>query len=930
MSSADAIVITGANEHNLRKVDLRIPRNQLCVITGLSGSGKSSLAFDTIFVEGQRRYVESLSAYARQFLQMMQKPDVERITGLPPTIAIEQRKGQANPRSTVATITEIYDYMRLLFARAGTAHCPHCGQPITRQTPQQIVDGIIAGGEGRRAVIYSPLIRGRKGEHREELRMLKREGYLRARIDGKLQEIAELEMLPGKNVKHTVEVVIDRLTLRAGERGRLAEAVEKSFAMGEGLVVASVEQDDKSFKDTLYSERYGCLDCNFSFPELEPRMFSFNTPYGACPTCDGLGITLELDPELIVPDPSKKTSAAIVPWRKGMMSMWYYERLKDFADAYAIDLETPFEELPKKVAKALLHGEPSRDWEGVIPDLDRRFHNTESENVKEYLSAFMSSQPCAACHGDRLRPEALAVKIGGLNIAEFTRLTVIDALAFMQSIKFDKEGETIAAPIRAEVLKRLNFLADVGLDYITLDRAAGTLSGGEAQRIRLASQVGSGLVNVCYVLDEPTIGLHQRDNDRLLGALRKMQELGNTVIVVEHDEDVIRAADYLVDVGPGAGVNGGKIVAAGTVEEVMKNPESVTGRYLSGKEKIPVPGRRRPVDLKKHCLKLYGAKGNNLRNVDATFPLGAITCVTGVSGSGKSTLVNHTLSKILLRDLNRAREKPCEYAKITGLKEIDKIVVIDQSPVGKSSRSNPATYTGAFTDIRELFIKSPESRLRGYQPGRFSFNAANGGGRCAHCQGAGEMKIEMHFLPDVYVPCEHCGGTRYNRETLEIRYKGKNIAEVLAMTIAEANEFFSAVPNIRQKLKTLVDVGLDYIALGQSTTTLSGGEAQRMKLSAELARRATGRTLYVLDEPTTGLHFADIRKLLDVLNRLVDRGNTAIIIEHNLDVIKSADWIIDLGPDGGERGGRVIAAGTPEDVAKVKESHTGRYLKRML
>lgn len=924
------IQVIGASEHNLRHINLTIPRNQLCVITGLSGSGKSSLAFDTIFVEGQRRYVESLSAYARQFLQMLQKPEVEQITGLPPTIAIEQRKGQANPRSTVATITEIYDYMRLLFARAGDAHCPHCDKPITKQTPQEIVDNILQIGNGKRAIIYSPLIRGRKGEHREELRMLKREGYLRARIDGKTQEIADLVALPQKNNKHTVEVIIDRLALNIADRNRLTEAVEKSLAMSEGLAIASIENEKDKFSDTLYSERFGCLSCGFSFPELEPRMFSFNSPYGACSACDGLGVKLELDAELIIPDPSKTLNTAIVPWRKGMMSMYYADRLRSFARAYQIDLETPFEKLSARLQKIILYGEQKTDWEGVIPDLESRFHKTESDNVKEYINQFMSTQPCPQCCGDRLRIEALAVKINKINIAQFSRQTVTAALNFIAHLTFDNEREKIAAPIKQEVGKRLAFLADVGLDYITLDRTSGTLSGGEAQRIRLASQVGSGLVGVCYVLDEPTIGLHQRDNDRLLMTLKKMRDLGNTVIVVEHDEDVIRAADFLVDIGPGAGVKGGQIIAAGTVDEVMKNKNSVTGRYLSGVEKIDLPKTRRKIDIKNNCLKIFGASGNNLKNVDAIFPLGTLTCVTGVSGSGKSTLVTHTLSKILMREINRSRERAQPYHKITGVKNIDKVIIIDQSPVGKTSRSNPATYTGAFNEIRDLFVRTPEARLRGYQAGRFSFNAIAGGGRCAHCEGAGVMKIEMHFLPDVFVACEHCGGKRYNRETLEVHYKGKNIADVLKMTIAEAGVFFNAVPNIRQKLSTLVDVGLDYVALGQSTTTLSGGEAQRMKLSAELAKRATGKTVYILDEPTTGLHFADIKKLLDVLARLVSRGNTVIVIEHNLDVIKCADYVIDLGLEGGERGGSIIATGTPEQIAANTKSYTGKYLKRLI
>ncbi len=925
------ISVYGANEHNLKNVNLTIPRNTLTVITGLSGSGKSSLAFDTIFVEGQRRYVESLSAYARQFLQMLQKPDVEHITGLPPTIAIEQRKGQANPRSTVATITEIYDYLRLLFSRAGEAHCPECGKPIERQTIQQIVDSIFKLADGKRILVYAPIVRGRKGEHRNELQMLRREGYVRARIDGEQQEIRELEAIPKKNNKHTLDAVVDRFTVSAEEKSRLTEAVEKALLLGEGLVIASVEENKGEFVDTLFSEKYGCVDCNFSFPDLEPRMFSFNSPYGACAACDGLGTKMELDVELIAPDMSKSVNeGGLEAWRKGgrMMSMYYNSLLRDFAYEYGFDLDCPINELSKKDFKLLFYGDPKGDWEGVVNNFERRFHSTDSDNVKQYIHEYMSVLPCPECEGARLRREALSVYVGGKNIKEITEMTVTYALEFMEKLKLNKEQETIAAPIRKEVCKRLGFMSDVGLEYITLDRTSGTLSGGESQRIRLASQVGSGLVGVCYVLDEPTIGLHQRDNDRLLATLKKMRDIGNTVIVVEHDEDVIRAADFLVDVGPGAGVNGGEIISCGTVRQVMNDKNSLTGKYLNGEEAIHVPRQRRKAEVRSNAIKLKGASSNNLKNVDADFPLGTLTCVTGVSGSGKSTLITHTLSKALARELNRSKVKPGHYTKILGLDKVDKLINIDQSPIGKTPRSNPATYTNAFNEIRNLFALTPEAKIRGYKPGRFSFNVK--GGRCEHCQGAGMMKIEMHFLPDVFVECEHCFGKRYNRETLEIRYKGKNIAEVLEMSIAEAYDFFEAVPNLRQILQTLMDVGLDYIALGQSSTTLSGGEAQRMKLSSELSKRSTGRTVYILDEPTTGLHFSDIQKLLDVLNRLVDRGNTVIVIEHNLDVIKSADWLIDLGPEGGDKGGTIIGAGTPEDIAGIKKSFTGAYLKKYL
>ncbi|MDR0361447.1 MAG: excinuclease ABC subunit UvrA [Planctomycetota bacterium] len=942
---ADCIHIVGAKEHNLRNASLDIPRNSLTVITGLSGSGKSSLAFDTVYVEGQRRYMESLSAYARQFLDMTAKPDVESITGLPPTIAIEQRKSHANPRSTVATTTEIYDYLRLLFARAGVPHCWQCGKPIARQTAQQIVDAIIHDGLEKRAMILSPLIRGRKGEHKDVIAMLKHEGYVRARIDGLMQELRELSEIPQKRRKHTLEAVIDRLAVRPESAGRLAEAVETALRLSGGLVIAAIEDGKDKWRDHLYSENYGCPDCGISFQELEPRMFSFNTPFGACPACDGLGTRLNLDPELIVPDPALSLeNGALEVSRKGGMflSNQYHWVLRDFARKYKANIRQPFEKMPKKLQDILFYGDPDTrkkgfegmppkdgpGFDGVIPLLEAQFHKTESEYIKQKIHDYMAEQSCPVCHGARLRPEALAVRVGGLNIHEIVSMSTRDALDFINALALNVEGEAVAAPIRREVQKRLTFMMDVGLEYLTLARMTASLSGGEHQRIRLASQVGSGLVGVCYVLDEPTIGLHQRDNGRLLGTLQKMRDLGNTIIVVEHDEDVIRAADHLIDMGPGAGREGGTVVAEGTVSQVAADPDSPTGRYLSGVDRIPVPAKRRKADLKKRALVLSGASGNNLQSVDAAFPLGCFTCVTGVSGSGKSTLVTQTLCRALLRHVNGSRAKPAPYDRLTGLDNIDKVVEIDQSPIGKTPRSNPATYTGVFDDVRKLFAQTAEAKVRGYMPGRFSFNVK--GGRCEHCQGAGLIKIEMHFLPDVFVECEQCRGTRYNRETLEVRYKGKNIAEVLAMPIEEALEFFKNIPPLRDGLQTLVDVGLGYVTLGQSSTTLSGGEAQRVKLATELSRRATGSTIYVLDEPTTGLHFADIRRLLDVLARLVDLGNTVIVIEHNLDVVKSADWIIDLGPEGGDNGGAIVAAGTPESVAANPKSQTGQYLKHIL
>ncbi|MDR1536075.1 MAG: excinuclease ABC subunit UvrA [Planctomycetota bacterium] len=945
MPEDNFIRIRGAREHNLKNVNLDIPRNALTVVTGLSGSGKSSLAFDTIYVEGQRRYVESLSAYARQFLETAGKPEVESITGLPPTIAIEQRRGHANPRSTVATTTEIYDYLRLLFARAGTPHCWICGKPITRQTPQQIVDSVMAEAMGKRVAILSPLVRGRKGEHRDVIARLKREGFLRARIDGLTQEIRELSEIPEKRRKHTLEAVIDRLQVGNDSAGRLAEAVETALRLAKGLVAVSLETSRDAWRDLMYSEDFGCPDCNVSFQELEPRMFSFNTPYGACPTCDGLGTRLDLDADLVIPDPSLSLKdGALEICRKGSMflAMQYQGEIDYFARRYRANVRQPFNAMTKRQRDIFLWGDPDSrkprareagpvdgpGFAGVIPMLEEQFRRTDSDLVKQKIHDYMAESPCPDCGGARLKPAALAVKVGGVGINQVTAMSTREASRFLAGLKLAGEGMAVVEPVRAEALKRLSFMSDVGLDYLTLDRMTGTLSGGEHQRIRLASQVGSGLVGVCYVLDEPTIGLHQRDNRKLLGTLLKMRDLGNSVLVVEHDEDVIRAADFLVDMGPGAGRKGGELVAAGTVAEVAANPASPTGAYLSGREAIALPARRRRADPEGDAIRLIGASGNNLRRVEAAFPLGCLICVTGVSGSGKSTLVTQTLCRALRRHLHNSREKPAPHAEIRGLDKVDKVVEIDQSPIGKTPRSNPATYTGVFDGIRRLFTQTREAKMRGYQPGRFSFNVK--GGRCEHCQGAGLIKIEMHFLPDVFVQCEQCGGSRYNRETLEIAYRGKNIAEVLALPIAEALPFFGNIPPLREGLTTLEEVGLGYVTLGQSSTTLSGGEAQRVKLATELSRRATGKTVYILDEPTTGLHFADIRRLLAVLNRLVDLGNTVIVIEHNLDMVKSADWLIDLGPEGGDNGGRLVAAGTPEQVAGNPASFTGRYLRRVL
>ncbi len=929
------IHIRGAREHNLKDLELSIPRDQFVVVTGISGSGKSSLAFDTLFAEGQRRYVESLSAYARQFLEQMEKPDVELVEGLPPTISIEQRSASANPRSTVATTTEIYDYMRLLFARVGEPHCHLCGRPISRQTPQQITDTVQGLETGTRIMILAPIIRGRKGEHRGVFEQARRDGYVRARVDGELCDLDQPPELE-KNVTHTVEIVVDRLVIREERRPRLQDSIETALRLGSGLAVISVEQGKGRWEDTVYSELYSCPNCNVSLEELTPRMFSFNSPYGACPECGGLGTRLKIDPDLVVPDPRLTLADnAIEAWKAGPgMPVWYGRRLRRAAVEFGIPRDKPFGQLPAWQRKLLLYGPSDHaerkydaQFEGVIPSLQYRFENTDNDTVKRRIMQYMSELPCNACGGGRLRPESLAVLVGGRSISEIAALSVSEAHAFFESLSLGKEQARIARDVLKEVRSRLRFLLDVGLEYLTLDRSSGTLAGGEAQRIRLATQVGSGLVGVCYVLDEPSIGLHQRDIDRLLGTLRRLQQIGNTVVIVEHDERTIREADHVIDLGPGAGEQGGRIVAQGTPEEIEQDDASLTGQYLSGARNIPVPANRRPVDSDRRIV-VRGASLNNLRNVDAEFPLGVFICVTGVSGSGKSSLVIETLYRALAHELHRARERGGPHKALDGIEHIDKIIDIDQAPIGRTPRSNPATYTGAFTEIRALFARTKEAKIRGYKAGRFSFNVK--GGRCEACQGQGTKQIEMHFLPDIYVRCEECKGKRYNRETLQVRYRGKNISDVLDMTVAEALDFFQNIPKLKRILQTLADVGMDYIRLGQSSTTLSGGEAQRIKLSAELGKRATGRTLYILDEPTTGLHFADISKLLTVLTRLVDKGNTVAIIEHNLDVIKCADWIIDMGPEGGDDGGSIIAEGPPEEIVKVEASYTGRFLRPIL
>ena len=943
------IVIKGAREHNLKDIDLTIPRNRLVVITGLSGSGKSSLAFDTLYAEGQRRYVESLSAYARQFLEQMSKPDVDSIEGLSPAISIEQKTTSQNPRSTVGTVTEIYDYLRLLFARVGRPYCYSCGRPITAQTVQQMTDQVLSLPEGTRLQILSPMIRGRKGEYRKELAQMRRDGFLRARIDGRMVELAE-EVVLDKNKKHTLEIVVDRLVIKAEQaeslRKRLADSLELALRRAEGLAVVNILGGE----DLLFSEKLACPDCGISYPELTPRVFSFNNPHGACSVCDGLGTRMEVDPDRVIPDVKKSLKeGAIRPWAR-KSSVKHFQLLEALSRHYGIDQDAPFDSLPKEQQQALLYGSGGEEipffyerggkrhpyphaFEGVVPMLQRQYQEASHGYQRWEAEQYMGLSPCPACHGDRLKKESLSIRITGriegrkqeMSISVVTRLSVQEAAVFFTTLELSEREQLIAERILKEIQERLGFLVNVGLDYLTLDRTSATLSGGEGQRIRLATQIGSGLTGVLYILDEPSIGLHQRDNVRLLDTLKRLRDLGNTVLVVEHDEETIRESDYVIDMGPGAGVQGGEIVSCGTPEKILKDKNSLTGQYMSGKLTISLPKRHRKP---KKFLTIRGANEHNLKDIDVSIPLGLLTCITGVSGSGKSTLVFDVLFRNLAQRFYRSLEKPGVCKSLTGVAEIDKVIHIDQSPIGRTPRSNPATYTGIFTPIRDLYTQLPESRMRGYKPGRYSFNVK--GGRCEACEGDGLIKIEMHFLPDIYVTCEVCKGRRYNRETLDILYKGKNIADVLAMTVSQALAFFEPIPTIREKLETLRDVGLDYITLGQSATTLSGGEAQRIKLSKELSRRATGRTLYILDEPTTGLHFADIQKLLDVLNRLVDAENTVVVIEHHLDVIKNSDHIIDLGPEGGDRGGEVVASGTPEQVARVKRSYTGQFLQKVL
>ncbi len=939
----DKILIRGARTHNLKNIDLTLPRDKLIVITGLSGSGKSSLAFDTLYAEGQRRYVESLSAYARQFLSMMEKPDVDTIEGLSPAISIEQKSTSHNPRSTVGTITEIYDYLRLLYARVGTPRCPDHDAPLEAQTVSQMVDQVLALPEGRKLMLLAPVIRERKGEHLAVFDELRAQGFVRARVNGRLYELDELPKLD-KQKKHSIDVVVDRFKVRGDLQQRLAESFETALKLADGIaLVASMDEDDDS-EEMIFSARFACPICGHSISELEPKLFSFNNPAGACPTCDGLGVKQFFDAKRLVNGELTLAEGAIRGWDR--RNVYYFQMLGSLASHYGFSLDEPFDSLAADHQKSILRGsgrenvefrylndrgdivKRSHPFEGIVPNLERRYRETESNSVREELAKYLSTQPCPDCRGTRLRREARHVWVGDKTLPAVTAMPIGDATDYFGVLSLSGRRGEIADKILKEIRERLQFLVNVGLDYLTLDRSADTLSGGEAQRIRLASQIGAGLVGVMYILDEPSIGLHQRDNERLLGTLRHLRDIGNTVIVVEHDEDAIRLADYVVDIGPGAGIHGGRIVAEGTPDEVMAHPDSLTGKYLSGRVKInyrPERTRRDP----KMLLKLKGARGNNLRNVDLEIPVGLLTCITGVSGSGKSTLINNTLFPITATALNGATTlEVAPHDSFDGLQHLDKVVDIDQSPIGRTPRSNPATYTGLFTPIRELFAGVPEARSRGYGPGRFSFNVK--GGRCEACQGDGVIKVEMHFLPDIYVPCDVCKGKRYNRETLEVKYKGKSITEVLDMTIEEAREFFDPVPAVARKLQTLMDVGLSYIKLGQSATTLSGGEAQRVKLSRELSKRDTGKTLYILDEPTTGLHFADIQQLLDVLHRLRDHGNTVVVIEHNLDVIKTADWLVDLGPEGGSKGGQIIACGTPEEVAGMAQSHTGHFLKPLL
>jgi excinuclease ABC subunit A len=954
VGSSHFIRVKGAKEHNLKNISVEIPRDKLTVITGLSGSGKSTLAFDTIFAEGQRKYMESLSAYARQFLDQMQKPDVESIEGLPPTIAIEQRGSSHNPRSTVATTTEIYDYLRVLYARAGSPHCWECGKPIASQSPSQITDAVMSYAPGTKVMVLAPLVRDQKGEHKEIFAAIVKQGFVRARVDGELIEVNDAAKLPSlkKTFKHTIEVVVDRLIIKPEIRTRMAESVETALKLAQGMVIVAVGQSDGKFEDQLFSEKFACADHPMvSLSEMEPRVFSFNSPQGACPTCHGLGTTLEFDHDLIVPDETLSLqTGAIEAWRRNgpRMNIWYARLLRTFCRDYGVGYDVPFKDLPKKARQALMYGtdtvegDSPIDFEGVIPHLKRRFLNTDSESVKQRLGGYMSEKPCEQCHGARLREESLAVrlfeqgashkpgksggvlKLPGVSINDIARMNVEKALAFFGKLDLTKEGQSIAEPLVKEVVNRLGFLKDVGLGYLSLGRKTSTLSGGEAQRIRLATQVGSKLVGVCYVLDEPTIGLHQRDNDRLINTLLKLRDLGNTVLMVEHDEDCIRAADYLVDIGPGAGAHGGYVIAKGFMPDVLKDDKSRTVKFITGEYEIALPKNRRPVHPDKSCIELKGASENNLKDVNVRVPLGGLICVTGVSGSGKSTLINQTFLPAVKKKVLGSKDKAGAFASVAGTNKIDKVIEIDQSPIGRTPRSNPATYTGVFDEIRKAFAMSKESRVRGYEAGRFSFNVK--GGRCEACQGQGTKLIEMHFLPDVFVECEVCKGKRYSEQTLEIRYRGRNIADVLDMTVEEAVSFFENFPAIHRMLKALQDVGLSYVKLGQPSTQLSGGEAQRIKLASELGKNSTGHTLYVLDEPTTGLHFADIQNLMNVVNRLVDLGNTFVVIEHNLDVIKCADWLIDMGPEGGDGGGTIVAQGPPELVAKVEKSFTGKYL----
>ncbi|EHK2388437.1 excinuclease ABC subunit UvrA [Clostridium perfringens] len=937
----DKIIVKGAKVHNLKNVSLEIPRDKLIVFTGLSGSGKSSLAFDTIYAEGQRRYVESLSSYARQFLGQMDKPDVESIEGLSPAISIDQKTTSRNPRSTVGTVTEIYDYLRLLYARVGVPHCPKCGKEITQQSVDQIVDQIMELKERSKIMILAPIIRGRKGTHEKVLENIKKQGFVRARIDGEIYDLTEDEIKLEKNIKHNIEAVVDRIIVKDGIEGRLTDSIETSLKMAEGLVLVNIIGEE----DRLYSEHFACADCGISIDELAPRMFSFNSPFGKCERCDGLGTLMEIDEDLVVPNKDLSIrGGAISTWGDSRMKeeSWTYCVLKALMGKYNFDLDTPYKDLPKKVQEVLMYGEPEKlkvtytkenvtavynhSFEGEINNLRRRYMETNSDTMKAEIEKYMSDNPCPKCKGARLKPEALAVTVGGKNIFEFTSMAIREELDFINSINFSEKDKIISSQIIKEIQSRLSFLINVGLDYLDLARKAGTLSGGEAQRIRLATQIGSQLMGVLYILDEPSIGLHQRDNDRLISTLKQLRDVGNTLIVVEHDEDTMREADYIVDIGPGAGEHGGEIVASGTLDEIMSNENSLTGKYLTGAKKVELPEERRKGNG--NFITVKGAKENNLKNVTAKFPLGTLTMVTGVSGSGKSTLVNEILYKGLNKIVNKAKDLPGKFKEITGYENIDKIIDIDQSPIGRTPRSNPATYTGTFDIIRELFSQTQEAKMRGYKPGRFSFNVK--GGRCEACSGDGIIKIEMQFLSDVYVPCEVCKGKRYNRETLEVKYKGKNIADVLNMTVEEALEFFENIPRIKNKLQTLMDVGLGYIRLGQPSTQLSGGEAQRIKLAYELSKRSTGKTLYILDEPTTGLHIHDVNRLVKILQRLVDGGNTVIVIEHNLDMIKCADYIVDLGPEGGDKGGTIIATGTPEKIAEAKESYTGKYLKKYL